>query len=301
MEPFFTVVIASLNQGNFLEEAICSLLAEQESDLEIIVVDGGSTDASVSIIEKYSQLLGGEQFTEKERKKSIENEKLRERLRTSFFWCSEPDRGQSHAFNKGFARASGRFLFWLNADDLLLPETLKRVRECIRKFDEKGRKIEWIAGNMIHINAQNEILWCARGEGWHDFLFRHAPVRVYGPSSFFSRALFERVGEVDNAFRVAMDKDLWLRLRNLGAQYVRVDSYFWGFRAHPNSKTRGAEYDRIPEHKAENLRVEERNNLRVTWYGLLLQRVWRLASGCYLFSAIDTWRFRGKKITDISV
>lgn len=273
---FISIIIPNLNQGQFLEYALVSLFVQVgKSDYEIIVVDGGSTDNSIKIIKKYEKKLT--------------------------WWCSEKDEGQSDALNKGFRRAKGRFLTWLNADDVMLPGTLERVRKCAQMFDERGQTIDWITGNMIHMNAQEDVLSCARGEQWHDFLFEHAPVRVYGPSSFFSRSLFEKTSGMDLSFRVAMDKDLWLMFKNLGAKYVRVNAYFWGFRAHANSKTRGGEYYRISEHKEENARVNSKNGLVVTFQGIFLQRLWRLISGCYLFSAVDTLRLRGKKITMISL
>ena len=272
----FTVVIPNLNQGQFIEHALVSLFSQAgEKDYEVIIVDGGSTDSSIGIIKKYENRLA--------------------------WWCSERDSGQSEALNKGFIQAKGRFLTWLNADDVMLPGTLERVRKCVQMFDERGEEINWIAGNMIHMDAQEQILWCARGENWHNFLFRHAPVRVYGPSSFFLKSLFEKTTGFDLSFRVAMDKDLWLMFKNLGATYVRVNAYFWGFRVHDNSKTRGAEYDRIPEHKEENARVNRKNGLVVTSSGIMLQRLWRLLNGSYVLSAWDTLRFKGKRITDINI
>jgi len=276
VDKLFSIIIPSLNQGRFLEDALVSLFSQTgEMDYEVIVVDGGSSDTSFEIIKKYENRLA--------------------------WWCHEKDNGQSDALNKGFKQARGRFLTWLNADDVMLPGTLERVRRRIQAHDECGKAIDWIVGNMIHMDVQERVLWCARGEGWHDFLFRHAPVRVYGPSAFFAKSLYEKTSGVDLSFRVAMDKDLWLMFKNLGARYVRVDAYFWGFRAHANSKTRGAEYDRIPEHKEENARVNRKNGLVVTFGGIMLQRFWRLFNGCYLLSASDTLRFKGKKITGITI
>jgi len=272
----FSIIIPNLNQGQFLERALVSLFSQAGvNDYEVIIVDGGSDDQSLEIIKKYEKRLA--------------------------WWCSEKDKGQSDALNKGFKQARGRFLTWLNADDVMLPGTLERVRKCVQTFDECGKEVDWITGNMIHMNAQEQVLWCARGEYWHDFLFRHAPVRVYGPSSFFSKSLFEKTGGLDLSFRVAMDKDLWLMFRNLGAQYVRVNAYFWGFRAHANSKTRGAELHRVAEHREEHARVYKKNNFKTTPTGIYKQRLWRLITGCYFFSMLDTLRFKGKNIATLSL
>ena len=105
--PFFSIVIVNYNYGRFLEAAILSILNQSCVDYELIVVDGGSTDNSVDIIRKYKNSIS--------------------------WWCSEKDNGQSHAFNKGFAHANGRFLTWLNADDLLMPGTLAAAKKKLLK------------------------------------------------------------------------------------------------------------------------------------------------------------------------
>ena len=92
-KPLLSIVIANYNYGRFLEEAIQSVLSQSCNDYELIIVDGGSTDNSVEIIKKYEDKIA--------------------------WWVSEKDKGQSDAFNKGFAHAKGKYLTWLNADDIL--------------------------------------------------------------------------------------------------------------------------------------------------------------------------------------
>jgi len=294
MEPFFTVVVPSLNQGAYLEQALRSLLAQRADDLEIIVVDGGSTDGSVGIIETFAAQLGGERFGEFFGHAVAENERVKEQATESirFLWCSEKDRGQSHAFNKGFARARGRFLFWLNADDLLLPGTLDRVRAYLAAHEST----EWIAGDQIYIDAEGRILRCSRGNRWHDFLYRHAPVHVFGPSSFFSKALWGRVGGADENLRYCMDWDLWLKFRKAGARFVRLEHYCWALRQHSGSKTQGGERDKEDVHWREIHAMCRRNGLEVTAAGVWLQRAWRLATGCYVRAWLDTCRYCGHPV-----
>jgi glycosyltransferase involved in cell wall biosynthesis len=308
MAPFFTVVVPSLNQGRYLEQALRSLLQQNADDLQIIVVDGGSTDGTLGILEKFSEQVGGERFCERlacgnaeEEKpegggrKAEESRQQQSRtlelphVGTRFLWCSEPDRGQSHAFNKGFARASGPFLFWLNADDLLLPGTLDRVRACLAAHGTA----EWIAGNQIYIDAEGRVLRCSRGNRWHDFLYRHAPVHVYGPSSFFSKTLWERVGGADEQLRYCMDWDLWLKFRKAGARFERLNYYCWALRQHGGSKTQGGERDKEDVHWREIHAMCRRNGLEVTAAGVWFQRFWRLCAGCYAKSVIDTVKRRG--------
>ncbi len=206
-DPLFSIVIANYNYGHFLAEAIESIIQQSCSDYELIVVDGGSTDHSVSIINRYASHIA--------------------------WWCSEEDRGQSHAFNKGFARAQGRFLTWLNADDILLPEALEKARIYLQRH----RQCQWLAGNTIFVDSALRIQRCAVGPPWVEWLgWRVAPY-IYGPSSFFARELFQASRGFDESLRYGMDGDLWGQFQLLGAKYRRLMHFCWAFRMHDESIT----------------------------------------------------------------
>ena len=115
----------------------------------------------------------------------------------------DPDKGQSDAFNKGFAKARGEWFFWLNADDVMLPHALERVKSVI---DSNGGSVSWVSGNLVYIDREDHILRCARERGTKNS-YEGFPVRVYGPSSFFRRELFEAVGGFDLTCRFSMDID----------------------------------------------------------------------------------------------
>jgi glycosyltransferase involved in cell wall biosynthesis len=218
MTPLFSIVIPSLNSGAFIERALMSVMSQAGDDTEVIVVDGGSTDGTVGLLGKYadesSKVLKFESSKVEEvggQRSEVGDQPIRQsgtNAITQFSWLSEPDGGQSEALNKGFVRARGKYLFWVNADDLLLPGTLDRLRAYLSQHPDCA----WVAGNLIYMDEQDRMLWCARDGQWHDWLYRHAPVRVYGPSSVFSRELFNRVGGFDESLHYVMDTDLWLRV-----------------------------------------------------------------------------------------
>ena len=281
MKPLFTCVVPSLNQGRFLGDALASLWRQGADDLEVVVVDGGSTDGSVDVIRAHADRIA--------------------------WWCSEPDGGQSAAFNKGFVHARGDWLFWLNADDLLLPGALARVRTVLTACRKGGSPVEWVAGNEVYVDASGKVLKCLCGNHWHDGLYRHAVPHVFGPSSFFTRALFESAGGFDEELHVAMDFDLWIRFmkcqraRGVRTGFKRIDAYLWAWRNHDGSKTSsGIRTAAELARQAENVRrAFEKNDFTVTWRGSALARLWRVCDGSYLRSLTDTWRWRGRALEDL--
>lgn len=264
-QPLFSCVIPVKGERPFFGEAIDSLKAQgMGEDLEIIIQDGTT---------EYTE------YTKND---------LRE-----VRWYREEDSGQSDALNKGFAKAKGDWFFWLNADDVLLPGALKKILDRINKIDG----INWIAGNQLLIDDACKVLKCSVGNGWHDWLYRHAVPHVYGPSSFFRRELFERVGGLDVSLKYCMDWDLWIKFMKAGARFVRVDDYLWGFRQWAGSKTQHEKSrEEIRNHDLELQRMLDKNDFRITRFGTTTLRVWRLADGSYLRGWIDTMLMRGRTL-----
>lgn len=201
----------------------------------------------------------------------------------------EPDAGQSDALNKGFAKAHGEWLFWLNADDVLLPGSLATVARVIRDRSARALPVQWIVGNELFIDADGNRVGASVGTGWHDGLYRHAVPHVNGPSAFFRRDLLERVGGLDPALRYCMDWDLWIRFAQAGAKFVRIDDFLWAQRRWPGSKTqRTLSFHEGKEQWAEIAAMLAKNHFRVTWRGNLCVRAFRLLTGCYF----KEWRAR---------
>ena len=210
----------------------------------------------------------------------------------------EPDTGQSDAFNKGFAKAHGEWLFWLNADDVLLPGALECVMRRVKVEEQKAREgvraLEWVAGNMMVIDERGRVLKCFRDKG-RKRDYDGKPVRVYGPSSFFRRELLARVGGFDVSLRYCMDTDLWCRFRDAGAWFAKVDRYIFGFRCHPGSTTMGVKPPGEQSRQdAEVVAMHARRGVFLSAWDTHMAHFKRLVDGSYVRGFLDTLRYRGK-------
>lgn len=212
--PFFSIVIANYNFGRFLPAALDSIINQDCDDYEIIVCDGDSQDNSVDVIKQYSSHIA--------------------------WWVSEQDSGQSEAFNKGFAHSKGKFLTWLNADDILLPGTLSAVKNALTSH----LNASWATGNFVRfLNSDGTIIEAPWGPnylpGWLQGPGRQTI--FFGPTTFWSREVYDNIGPIDETLRLTMDVDYWYRIDSAGYKQIRVNHPCWGFRMHENSKT--AEFD----------------------------------------------------------
>lgn len=268
-KPLFSIVMVNYNQGDFIEEAIQSVINQGCDDYEFIIIDGASTDNSKMTIEKYSSKLA--------------------------YWVSEKDNGQSDAFNKGFSRARGEFYFWLNADDILLPNSLSLAKKEIKKRPEG----KWFTANTIFMNTEGRIIRCSRGPRWYDFLLKNGQLYVYGPTSIFHKDLFKEAGGFDLDLNFTMDTDLWMRFKLLGYRFIRIQEYFWTFRIHEQSKTSHSFSEKPKENFQKEIEyIFRKNGFHFTRGGMLKQKIFKLMMGHYLRSAIDTLRFKGKNYRD---
>lgn len=285
--PLFSCVIPVKGPRPYFDEALRSLLSQgMGDDLEIIVQDadvrsGGVGELNHEIHERH------ENGREVRGRELAVNDGGLEGVR----WFCEADKGQSDALNKGFAKAKGDWFFWLNADDVLLPGALKKILDRINKIDG----INWIAGNQLLIDDAGKVLKCSVGNGWHDWLYRHAVPHVNGPSAFFRRELFEKVGGFDTSLHICMDWDLWIRFMKAGAQFHRIDEYMWAMRQWAGSKTQG-DSCAADWHGKEVGRMLAKNRFVVTRRGIFKLRLWRMMDGSYLRGWIDTMLMRGRTL-----
>lgn len=201
--PKITVVTPSYNQGAFLEQTILSVLGQLYDNLEYIVIDGGSTDDSAAVIQRYESSLA--------------------------YWVSEKDRGQSEALNKGFSRATGDILCWLNSDDFLLPGAL---HEVARQFREP---VDLIYGNCLSFSDKGTRSIVNRPPQ-HDRDLLALVDYIVQPSTFWRRSLWEKTGPLNEAIHYAFDWEWFLRADRIGV-LRKADFIFSAYRFHDAHKS----------------------------------------------------------------
>ena len=206
--PRVSIFTPSYNQGRFLEETIRSVLLQNYPDLEYFVIDGGSTDESVDVIRKYEPWIT--------------------------YWISEKDRGQSHAINKGFAKATGALFTWINSDDFLAPNGIARLVMLAQQQPEASA---WVgACSLVDESGRMKSTALPRladragyADWWYGGWF-------YQPASMFSGVLFRQVGGLNERLHFVMDVDLWLRLTTV-APIVGTNDITAFARQYPGIKT----------------------------------------------------------------
>jgi glycosyltransferase involved in cell wall biosynthesis len=216
-----SIVTPSLNQARYLREAIESVRAQDYPHVEHIVVDGGSTDGTLEILEEYEGLR----------------------------WVSEPDRGQSHALNKGFATAGGDIFGWLNADDAYPPSAVSEAVDALAAGDVGLAYADVTRMNDDGVNPRR-IDSRPRFDVWTEL---NLGCGIFSPAVFFTRTAYEAVGGVDESLHLTMDYDLWLKIGGrFGARHVEA---VWGIqRLHEDAKTIRRWNDIWPERLAVSRR-----------------------------------------------
>ena len=210
--PRISVIIPSLNQGEFIESTLRSVIDQEYPNLELIVMDGGSHDGTAEILQRHTSRIT--------------------------FWESNADRGQSHAINKGLARATGDVWCYLNSDDLLAPGSLARVGALFR-----DPAVHWVGGISVIFDeradrgtvtpqepkSQKEILtpWARSIE--HVFPCSNV--------CFMRRAIYEKLGGFDETYGYSMDMEYYTRAHFAGFTLLRVAEVLGRWRWHPASKT----------------------------------------------------------------
>lgn len=274
MNPLFSIVIANYNYGRFLEDAIKSVLTQSCQDFELIICDAASTDNSVEIIKKYANgLPPNTSYDEWLLKNNFQLPTSTPQLIT--WWCSEKDGGQSAAFNKGFSHARGRFLTWLNADDILFPDALAAIEKETRRHLET----EWFIGSSMYVDRDLRITRCFRCHRFSRLRARFGFLSVGGPSSFFTKRLLDSVGGIDENLHFLMDIDLWYKFaRNRHKTYKRTCSYVFAYRIHEDSKMSGADVEKSEKALSNRAKAQKEFELLQCRYGIPGRLIVRLVT-----------------------
>jgi glycosyltransferase involved in cell wall biosynthesis len=222
IRPFLTVVTPSFNQAQYLDETITSVLSQKRTDVEYLVIDGGSRDGSQEVIRRHADRLA--------------------------YWVSESDQGQSDAVNKGISRATGEYIAFLNSDDVYLPGAINELQHMV----QRNPRAKWFVGGWLFFGDAKVVpdmewlnFW-TMPYGLHSLgscLFRN--YEASQPAHFWHRSLFERYGAFSLKYRYLFDHEWYARLLAAGERPVLTGRPVAGYRLQPASKTvsEGARFD----------------------------------------------------------
>ncbi|MEJ7830185.1 MAG: glycosyltransferase family 2 protein [Segetibacter sp.] len=271
MLPKISIVTPSYNQGKYIEETILSIINQNYSNLEYLIIDGGSTDNSVEIIKKYEKHLA--------------------------YWVSEKDKGQSDAINKGFKKVTGEIVCWLNSDDILIDGALDKVVSCFRD----NKDLDLVNGNLLLIDENSKILsghFILKQKSWYA---KQGIYYVSQPSMFWKRRIFDKVGLLREDFHASMDREFLIRIFKNNFKIGQLDEILAGFRMHSTSKSSAGWENRDYLRDLKVLR-----SLHGSGYGghpklfyKLLYGSEKLIKGIYLKKWLFTSKWKGKHVKEL--
>jgi glycosyltransferase involved in cell wall biosynthesis len=203
--PKISIVTPNYNQAEFIEETILSVLGQNYKNLEYIIIDGGSTDGSVNIIKKYEKHLA--------------------------YWVSEPDAGLYYALQKGFDKATGEVMGWINSDDKLHVNSLQVIAEVFGSFEE----VNWLTGCMSGYDEKGRTFAVVSPQKWSKYHFYINEYKwIQQESTFWRKSLWNKAGARLNVdIKYAADFELWLRFFRYEKLYT-IQTILGGFRLRSN-------------------------------------------------------------------
>lgn len=205
MNPLISIVVPSFNQGRYIEQTITSVLGQNYSNFELIVIDGGSTDQTLEIIDRYARSIS--------------------------YFVSEPDRGQADAINKGFREAKGDILAWLNSDDMYLPCTLSKIANVFGKSTEP----KLVYGGCLHFREKKSEAHGVMPIDFDEELLTYYDY-IIQPSTFWTRSLWEKAGELNEFYHYVLDWDWFIRASKI-CKFTAIQEYLSIYRLHEEHKT----------------------------------------------------------------
>jgi glycosyltransferase involved in cell wall biosynthesis len=205
-QPLVSIIVPSFNQAQFLKQTLESIFVQDYPNLEVWVMDGGSTDGSVEIIRAYADRLTG--------------------------WVSEPDRGQADGINKGFRKAHGEIVAWLNSDDVYQPGTVSKAGAALSDQPQAVM----VYGDVISMDGDGKVINLMRYGDWGlPDLMRFEIIGQ--PAVFMRQSALEQAGLLDLDYHYLLDHHLWLRVAQQGAM-LHVPEFWASARFHAGAKNR---------------------------------------------------------------
>jgi glycosyltransferase involved in cell wall biosynthesis len=201
-----SIVTPSYNQARFIEDTVQSVISQDYPHIEYLIVDGGSTDNTVELIRKYESKLA--------------------------WWISERDMGQTDAINKGFARATGGILAWINSDDTYEPGAVSAAVKYLQEHPDIGM----VYGDCNYIDEDGKVIGRFNSMQTSYHLIRQGYNHIPQQTMFFRADLWRQVGPLDPSFHFAMDYDLWTRI-SARTEIKYVPQTWANFRLHDSGKT----------------------------------------------------------------
>jgi glycosyltransferase involved in cell wall biosynthesis len=205
--PRISIVIPSFNQAAYLEAALHSIIVQQYPNVEVILIDGGSTDGSADLIANHRAVLAHAE--------------------------SAPDAGPADALNRGFRHATGAILGFLNADDFHLPGCLQALAGAFKARPDA----DVISGHGYFASATGELGAPTFSDRWNARRFAYGACVLVQPATFFKRSAFDRAGGFRKTGSVCWDMELWADMARTGARFETIDAFLAGFRLHDRSIT----------------------------------------------------------------
>ncbi len=216
--PWVSIVTPTYRMAEFLTQTLRSVHYQDYPHIEHIVVDGGDDEETPKLIERHRDQIA--------------------------VYLREPDRGQSHAINKGLARARGEIVAWLNADDCLFPGAVSRAVDILQTHPE----VDLVYGHAVFIDRDGQFLRYFTEVEPHDpDRLRTAADYICQPTTFFRRAVFERLGGLNENLHYAMDWDLWCRMARAGCGFHMEPTLLAANREYPEAKTQSGGWARLRE------------------------------------------------------